>query len=82
MNIRNQSVQYHLAALNTLKILINTLRTLENVSDFDNAMVINDDLAYILNMGKNIYKKFITQRNYEKESLELYILFLRNSMVY
>jgi len=60
---------------------MSSLRTLDNPSDIDNAMKMNDDLTKILNDGESIYKKFIKEFNFSKESLELYVLFLRNSMV-
>ncbi|OUM57145.1 hypothetical protein PIROE2DRAFT_65169 [Piromyces sp. E2] len=80
MELRNRSIQYHIAALNGLKNLMEALKTLDNPSDIDNAMITNDELADILNNGESIYQKFVISSNYEKESLELYILFLRNSM--
>ncbi|KAG4091274.1 hypothetical protein H8356DRAFT_953183 [Neocallimastix lanati (nom. inval.)] len=78
--IRNVSIQYHIAALNSLKNLMNALRTLDSPSDIENAMVINDNLTDILSRGENHFKKYVIDFNYSKESLELYILFLRNSM--
>jgi len=60
---------------------MSSLRILDNPSDIDNAIKINDELTEILNNGENIYKKFVQEYNYSKESLELYILFLRNSMI-
>ncbi|OUM58722.1 hypothetical protein PIROE2DRAFT_15939 [Piromyces sp. E2] len=80
VEIRNQSIQYHIAALNALKNFLSSLRILDNVSDLDNAMIMNDELTEILNDGENIYKKYVQIANYNKESLELYILFLRNSL--
>jgi len=60
---------------------MNALRTLDSPSDIENAMVINDNLTDILSRGENHFKKYVIDFNYSKESLELYILFLRNSMV-
>ncbi|ORY24906.1 hypothetical protein LY90DRAFT_630109 [Neocallimastix californiae] len=80
MNIKNQAVQYHLAALNSLKKLMNSLRVVEDPSEFDNVMSTNDELAKLLSMGESTYKNYIIHSNYSKESLELYILFLKNSM--
>jgi len=75
------SIQYHLAALNNLKNIMESMKTLEIPSDIDNIMIINDELSNILNNGDSIFKKYIMSTNFSKESLELYILFLRNSMV-
>jgi len=58
-----------------------SLKTLETSTDFENAVIINDELAQILNKAESHFKKFILRVNYSKESLELYILFLRNSLV-
>jgi len=80
LQIKNKSIQYHISALNELKELMSALKTLENPADIDNAMVINDHLTEILNSGEKHFKHFVTEFNYSKESLELYILFLRNSM--
>ncbi|OUM63511.1 hypothetical protein PIROE2DRAFT_9928 [Piromyces sp. E2] len=80
IEIKNKSIQYHLAALNFLKTLMNSLKSLETTSDIENAMVINDELTEVLNEAEGHYKKFITKFNYSKESLELYVLFLKNSM--
>eukprot|EP00833_Pecoramyces_ruminatium_P011280 jgi/Orpsp1_1/1185312/evm.model.c7180000093211.1 len=80
IEMRNRSVQYHLAALNHLKQLMEALKTLDNPSDIDNALVVNDQLTEILNDGEFIYKKYVALCDYSRESLELYILFLRNSM--
>jgi len=81
LQIKNKSIQYHIAALNELKDLMASLKTLENPGDVENAMIINDKLTDILNSGERHYKNFVNEFNYSKESLELYILFLRNSMV-
>ncbi|ORX61198.1 hypothetical protein BCR36DRAFT_8189 [Piromyces finnis] len=80
VEIRNSSIQYHIAALNGLKNLMIALRTLDSQMDIDNAMKINDELTEILNNGESIFKKFVFGFNYSRESLEFYILFLRNSL--
>eukprot|EP00833_Pecoramyces_ruminatium_P006115 jgi/Orpsp1_1/1180147/evm.model.c7180000072310.1 len=80
INIRNQSLQHHLASLNSLKNLMMSLKTLDGKSDILNAMIANEELTNILNSGEVIYKKYVSNSNFSKESLELYILFLRNSM--
>jgi len=59
---------------------MSSLKNLDTSVDIDNAMVINDELAEILNVTESHYKKFVAKFNYSKESLELYILFLKNSM--
>jgi len=78
--LKNRSIQFHLSALNFLKSFMNALKNLDTSVDIENAMVINDELAEILNEAESHYKKFVTKYNYSKESLELYILFLKNSM--
>ncbi|KAG4085949.1 hypothetical protein H8356DRAFT_963518 [Neocallimastix lanati (nom. inval.)] len=80
IEIKNRSIQYHLAALNILKNLMNSLRTLETASDIENVMIINDELTEILNEAESHFKKYVIRCNYSKDSLELYILFLRNSL--
>ncbi|ORX86171.1 hypothetical protein BCR32DRAFT_290158 [Anaeromyces robustus] len=80
MNIKNLSIQYHLAALNGLKNLMVSLKSVETLSDIDNAIIVNDELTNILNKGEKIYKNFIIKSKYAQEALKLYILFLRNSM--
>ncbi|ORX52086.1 hypothetical protein BCR36DRAFT_286674, partial [Piromyces finnis] len=81
IDIKNRSIQYHLAALNFLKSLMSSLKNLETVADIENTMVINDELTDILREAEGHYKKFIVKFNHSKESLELYILFLRYSLV-
>jgi len=81
MNLRNQSIQHHLAALNTLKNLMLSMKSLDNISNINYTMSLNDELTQILDRGEKIYKKFVMESDYSKESLELYVLFLRNSMV-
>jgi len=60
---------------------MNSLRTLETASDIENVMIINDELTEILNEAESHFKKYVIRCNYSKDSLELYILFLRNSLV-
>jgi len=81
MNLRNLSIQYHIAALNSLKNIMQAMKTLELPSDIDNVMIVNDELSSTLNSGESIFKKYVMNSNYSKEALELYILYLRNSMV-
>eukprot|EP00833_Pecoramyces_ruminatium_P009480 jgi/Orpsp1_1/1183512/evm.model.c7180000085556.1 len=80
MEIRNSSIQHHLASLNCLKDMMNILKNLDRDVDIDNAMICNDVLSNILNNGDRIYKKYLISTNFDKESLEIYILFLRDSM--
>jgi len=60
---------------------MSSLRILDNPTDIDNAMKLNDELTELLHNGESIFKTFVQRFNYDRESLELYILFLRNSMV-
>jgi len=80
IEIKNRAIQYHLAALNFLKNLMSSLKSLETTADIENAMVVNDELTEVLSEAEGHYQKFVVKFNYSKESLELYILFLRNSM--
>jgi len=58
-----------------------SLKNLETNEDIDISMRVNDSLIEILKNGETLFKKLVLNSNYSKESLELYILFLRNSMV-
>ena len=80
VELKNRAIQFHLSGLNFLKNLMNSLKVLETSSDIKTAMIINDELAEILNKAESHYKNFVEKFNFSKESLELYILFLRNSM--
>jgi len=60
---------------------MSSLKSLETTADIENAMVVNDELTEVLSEAEGHYQKFVVKFNYSKESLELYILFLRNSMV-
>jgi len=79
--MRNRALQYHISALITIKNLMGALKSIEDPVEFNNAMLWNDKLTEILNAGEKYFKNFILKFNYSKESLELYILFLRNAMV-
>jgi len=79
--MRHKSLLYHLAALNSIKSLMGALKSLENPEEINNAMIYNDELTDILNEGEKHFKSYVIKCNHSKESLELYILFLRNSIV-
>jgi len=79
--MKYKSLQYHIAALNSIKNLMGALKTLENPNEISTAMICNDELTDILNEGEKHFKSYVIKSNFSKESLELYVLFLRNSMV-
>ncbi|ORX80370.1 hypothetical protein BCR32DRAFT_293881 [Anaeromyces robustus] len=79
-DLRHKAIQYHLGALNGLKNFFDTLKSLENPEEVKNAINYNNELTDILNSGESHFKKFVVEFNYSKESLELYVLFLRNSL--
>jgi len=56
------------------------LKNLENQNNIEKVMVISDKLTEILNKGESEFIIFLKSFNYAKESLELCILFFKNSM--
>ncbi|ORY54323.1 hypothetical protein LY90DRAFT_507694 [Neocallimastix californiae] len=53
---------------------------MEKDTDVDDVMICNDKLTNILINGDNAFKNLLMNTNNNKESLELYILFLVDSM--
>ncbi|ORX81371.1 hypothetical protein BCR32DRAFT_268314 [Anaeromyces robustus] len=80
VELKDRSIQYHLAGLNYIKVLMSTLKTIETPADIESAMIINDELTEILHEAERHFQIFVTKYNYSKESLELYVLFLKYSM--
>ncbi|ORX78591.1 hypothetical protein BCR32DRAFT_282150 [Anaeromyces robustus] len=80
IDIRNNTLQYHIISINYLKKLMDGLRILERQIDIENAMILNDKLTEVLTVGEKKYNNYLLKSRYSKESLILAILFFRNSM--
>ncbi|KAG4093226.1 hypothetical protein H8356DRAFT_949309 [Neocallimastix lanati (nom. inval.)] len=80
IELKYRSVQYHLASLNLLKNLMESFKILDSNKDIEKVMIINDKLTDFLARAENFYNSYLIKGNFSKESLELYILFLRYSM--
>jgi len=59
-----------------------SFKILDSNKDIEKVMIINDKLTDFLARAENFYNSYLIKGNFSKESLELYILFLRYSMVY
>jgi len=81
VEIKNRSIQYYISSLNFQRILINALKHLEERSDIERVMLINEELTNILYKGENEFKMFLNTFNNSMDSLELSILFYKYSMV-
>jgi len=81
LDINKINIQYYLSSLNCLKDMMDILKHMEKDTDVDDVMIYNDKLTNILINGDNAFKNLLMNTNNNKESLELYILFLVDSMV-
>ncbi|KAL6633004.1 hypothetical protein U3516DRAFT_734312 [Neocallimastix sp. 'constans'] len=80
LDINKINIQYYLSSLNCLKDMMDILKHMEKDTDVDDVMICNDKLTNILINGDNAFKNLLMNTNNNKESLELYILFLVDSM--
>jgi len=75
------AVEYHVKSLTALKNLFSELKSLSTTNNLNNILLLNDDLSETIKKTKQYYIDYVNKFSFSRESVELYISFIKNVLV-